>query len=344
MKAITGIGLFVIVGFLTAYLIGFQPNLKEQLPYDEEQRGLKDQITIKFSHVVAENTPKGLAASYFSKLVTEMSNDRIEIQVYPNGMLYTENTEVAALRRGDIQMMAPSFSTMSAINKSWLAMDLPFAFDNQDEVEQALNGELGKKLFQTLDPYGLKGVAFWFNGFKQLTSSTNPLLTLSDFKNVKFRIQPSPVIERQFKMLGASTAVLPFNEVYHNLAVGNVSGQENTISNIVSKKLYQVQHYMTLSNHGYLGYAVVFNRNYWNNLPSDVQEILTEALRRTTEWTNQQAVKHEEKLNRLQKDDSLQINILSDEVRRQWKEQSKVLYEEFMPKIGKELMQYIPGP
>ncbi|WP_442602327.1 DctP family TRAP transporter solute-binding subunit [Paenibacillus sp. KN14-4R] len=344
MKAITGIGIFVVVGLLTAYTVGFQPNLKEQLPYDDEQRGLKDQITIKFSHVVAENTPKGLAADYFSKLVKEMSHDRVEIQVYPNGMLYTENTEVAALRRGDIQMMAPSFSTMSAINPAWLAMDLPFAFENQDEVEQTLNGALGEKLFDTLKPFGLKGVAFWFNGFKQLTSSTKPLRTLNDFHNVKFRIQPSPVIERQFQALGASTSIIPFNEAYHNLAVGNVSGQENTISNIVSKKLYQVQRYMTISNHGYLGYAVVFNKNFWDSLPPDIQEILSEALRKTTEWTNHEAVKHEEDLIFLQKNNSIQIDYLSEEVHKQWKDESKAIYEEFAPKIGRDLMKYIPGP
>jgi tripartite ATP-independent transporter DctP family solute receptor len=344
LKAIASIGMFIIVGLLAAYLVGYQPNWNEQLYQDDEQTGLKQRIVIKFSHVVAENTPKGLAAAEFADLVKRKSKDRVEIQVFPNGMLYGENNEVAALQRGDIQMIAPSFSTMSEIDPAWLVMDLPFAFKDQNEVESKLNGSLGDKLFQTLKPHGMKGVAFWSNGFKQVTNNVRPILGPQDFKGLKFRIQPSPLIERHIKNWGGKTSVIPFNDAYRNLADGSVDGQENTISNIVSKRLYQVQKYMTISNHGYLGYAVIFNKSFWDNLPSDVQQLLMEALDETTEQANKKTARNETHMNEINTNQNLQISILTKEQTSEWRIASKELYKDFALKIGADVMSEISGP
>ncbi|MCC3382169.1 DctP family TRAP transporter solute-binding subunit [Paenibacillus farraposensis] len=344
MKRAVGFAVLLILGILTAYVIGIQKDFGEELPYDDEFTGLKDRIVIKFSHVVAENSPKGLAAARFAQLVKEKSKDRIEIQVFPNGIRYSETTEVAALQRGEIQMIAPSFSNLNAIDPAWLVMDLPFAFENQAEVDQALNGPLGKRLSQTLEPYGMKGIAFWSNGFRQITNNTRPIRQPADFKGLKFRIQPSQVLERQFEALGASTISTPFNEIYHNLETGTADGQENTISNILTKRFYQVQRYMTVSNHSYLGYAVIFNKSYWDSLPSDAKLVLQEALEETTRWNQRETDENANWLSQLQQNGNITITRLSEGERARWKEHLRVLYSEFTPLIGSDLMSMIQGP
>lgn len=328
-----------MLGLLAAYLIGFQPDIRGELPYDEEYNGLKDRIVIKFSHVVAENTPKGLAAARFAQLVKEKSQDRVEVQVFPNGMLYTEDNEIAALQNDDIQMIAPSFSNMNKIDPMWLVMDLPFFFRNQQEVDQALQGALGQQLLATLEAKGLKGAAFWHNGFRQVTNNVRPLRTPEDFQGLKFRIQPSPVLERQFKALNASVISTPFNELYRTLETGKADGQENTISNILSKRLYQVQRFVTISNHSYLGYVVTFNKPFWENLPPDVQQLLKEALAETSDWNNREALLQENRLQSLLQNQSLEIITLSDAEKALWTKRFEPLYDEFAAIIGKDLIK-----
>ncbi|CAM4111336.1 DctP family TRAP transporter solute-binding subunit [Paenibacillus alkaliterrae] len=345
MKTWIGIGLFIVLGMFAAFLIGFRPHFTDSLPMDDEQTGLKDRIIIKFSHVVAENTPKGLAAEHFARLVKELSDDRVEIQVFPNGMLYSEDTEFAALQSGDIQMIAPSFSNMSVVEPAWLAMDLPFAFADQQAVDAALQGELGRRLFGTLNSHKVQGAAFWANGFKQMTSSVRPLQVPDDFRNQMFRILPSRLLVSQFQALGASTVKIPFNEVYGILKDGSADGQENTISNIVSKRLYQVQKYMTISNHGYLGYVVLFNKRLWADLSPEVQRVLQQALEETTAWINQEtASMHEKQLLELKGIDGFTIHMLTEKERQQWIRKLEPLYDQYEQTIGSELMSEIGRP
>nr|WP_236595771.1 DctP family TRAP transporter solute-binding subunit [Paenibacillus sp. EPM92] len=334
--------MFLVLGLLAAYLIGFQPDIGGELPYDDEHTGLKDRIVIKFSHVVAENTPKGLAAAHFAELVKEKSQDRVEVQVFPNGMLYAEDNEITALQHDDVQMIAPSFSNMNVIDPAWLVMDLPFAFRNQQEVERALQGVLGERLLATLEPHGMKGAAFWHNGFRQVTNNVRQLRTPEDFQGLKFRIQPSPVLKRQFEALGASTISTPFNEIYRSLKNGKVDGQENTISNILSKRLYQVQRFITISNHSYLGYIVTFNKRFWEDLPPDVQQLLKEALAETSDWNNREALSHENRLQTLAQNQSIEMTTLSDADKALWRQRFEPLYQEFADIIGSDLMKEIP--
>ena len=345
MKTWIGIGLFIVLGMFAAFVIGFRPHFADSLPIDDEQTGLKDRIVIKFSHVVAENTPKGLAAAHFARLVKELSDDRVEIQVFPNGMLYSGDTEFAALQSGAIQMIAPSFSNMSVVDPAWLAMDLPFAFADQQAVNAALQGELGRRLLGTLNAHKVQGAAFWANGFKQMTSSVRPLQVPEDFRNQTFRIQPSQMLVSQFQALGASTVKIPFNETYGMLKDRAADGQENTISNIATKRLYQVQKYMTISNHGYLGYVVLFNKKFWADLPPDVQRLLEQALEETTSWLHREtASMHAKQLRELEEIDGFTVHKLTEEERQQWIRKLEPLYDQYEQIIGTELMSEIGRP
>jgi C4-dicarboxylate-binding protein DctP len=342
MKAIIGIGFFIFLGLFAALLTGFGGNLAPgSLPYDEVQEGLNDRIIIKFSHVVAENTPKGLAAEKFAQLAAEKTHGRVEVQVYPNGILYSDQDEVDALMGGEIQMIAPAFSKLSSLIPAWLALDLPFAFRDQAEVDQALQGEIGQMLFRSLEQRQMVGLAFWNNGFKQMSSKLKPLITPEDFSGQRFRIMPSKVIEMQFQLLHAKAVPISFNEVYRSLERDEVEGQENTISNIYTKRLYTVQKYMTLSNHAYLGYAVVMNKAFWEKLPWDIQSELAEAMRETTEWANRQAVSMNERQLQELKATGLQIHQLTPKERQRWEAAFQPIYDHYAPVIGRELMDKI---
>ncbi|USG64508.1 DctP family TRAP transporter solute-binding subunit [Brevibacillus ruminantium] len=341
MRSFISITLIVFLGFISAILIGFRADLPfSPLDYDEEQEGLQERIIIKFSHVVAENTPKGLAVERFSRLVKEKSNGHIEVQVFPNGILYSDITEGAALRNGDIQMIAPAFSNLADQIPQWSVLDLPFVFRNQEDVQEAFEGEIGRLLFESLEPYDMKGIAFWSNGFKQMTSNY-PIRLPEDFVGQRFRIIQSKVLEAQFQAMGAKAYGAPFIDVYQKLANSQVDGQENTISNIFTRKLYQVQHYLTLSNHGYLGYVVIMNRRFWEKLSPGTQAIIREAMEETTAYSNQLArAINEQQWDELQKM-GLEIHELTPEEKVAWEEAMKPVYEKFAPVIGPALMNEI---
>ncbi|MFY0543568.1 TRAP transporter substrate-binding protein [Brevibacillus sp. H7] len=338
MRSFVSIGLFIVVGLLAALATGFRSDLFTQLGYDQEQEKLQQRIIIKFSHVVAENTPKGLAAAKFSSLVNEKTGGKVEVQVFPNGILHSDETEIPALQRGDIQMIAPAFSKLSNLIPAWLALDLPYVFLDQQDVERAFRGEIGEMLFQTLEPHNMKGLALWSNGFKQMTSN-KPIRTLEDFAGQRFRIMRSHVLETQFQALNAKAVPIPFNETYSQLEKGVIDGGENTISNIYTKRLYQVQKYMTTSNHGYLGYAVIVNQDFWNKLPTDIQDKILEAMKETTEWNyDQAAAMNEQQLKLLKENSRLQIYELAPEERTVWKQALYPIYDQYTPVIGEEIV------
>lgn len=343
MKPWLGTFLFIAVGLFAAGLVGFYPAFTNgKAVIDDEQDGFDGRYVIKFSHVVAENTPKGLAAQRFADLVEEKTGNRVKVEVFPNGILYDESDEKQALKRGEVQMIAPSFSNLSVLLPEWAVMDLPYVFLSEDAVQEAFQGEVGQILFERLEESNMKGLAFWSNGFKQMTSNRGPLTHPSDFAGQRFRILPSRIIEEQFSALGAYTASIPFNEVYREFEAGTVDGGENTITNIYSKKFYKVQKYMTISNHGYLGYAVLMNKPFWDRLPPELQIAIEQAMEETTDWINRYAVQMDKRyLEQIKQDGYTQIHMLSDGERAEWMLQWEPLYRKSERLFGQELMQAI---
>lgn len=343
MKPLLSTLLFVFLGLAAAVGIGFYPTFSSTpIVKDDEQQGFDQELVIKFSHVVAENTPKGLAAQRFAQLVKEKTQGRVKVEVFPNGVLFNESDEFDALRRGNVQMIAPSFSNVSEVVPAFAAWDVPFAFMTNEALQEAFDGDIGRLLFKELDAAHIVGMAYWGNGFRQMTSNVGPLLHPADFQGLKFRILPSQVIEMYFHTLGAKTVPIPFNEVYRALEARTVDGEENSISNINSKKLYQVQHYMTLSNHSYLGYAVLMTREFWRSIPKELQVEITEAMEETTRWANQNAIRmNDEQLDEIRRSAHLQIDSLTPEERAEWIRAWQPLYKSYEGVIGKEIMDKI---
>ncbi len=242
----------------------------------------KKPIRIRFSHVVAENTPKGWAAKEFAKRANEALKGKVKVQVFPNSQLYDDNQAIEALSAGFIEMIAPSSAKFVGSVPQLQIFDQPFLFASPKVCHQVIDGAIGQEIFGMLSKRGLKALAFWDNGFKHFTDNIRPLIHPADFQGVKFRIMSSDVLEAQMKTLGAAGLKLPFSEVYNALEQGVVDGQENTASNIYSKKFHEVQKYMTISNHGYIGYLVTTSESFWNKLPDDIRTKLEEILKQVT--------------------------------------------------------------
>ena len=303
--------------------------------------------TLKFSHVVSDNTPKGKAARFFEKRLEKLSNGRIDVQVYPSSQLYGDKAVLKALRMNSVQMACPSFSKFGKIVPQLALFDLPFLFKDINHLHRVQDGTVGEKLKTMVTKKGIIALDFWDNHFKQLsTSQDSPLIKPSDAKGQKFRIMSSKVLEAQFKVIGANPQMMPFSEVYSGLQQGVIDGQENTNSNIFTKKFHEVQKHLTLTNHGYLGYLVVMSKRFWKSLPSDLQANVKQAMK---DATAQERIFAEE-LNTKQlgeirayakKTGKLQIHTLSNAQMQVWKDAVSPIYSKFYSKkkIGKDLIE-----
>ena len=239
-------------------------------------------IVIKFSHVVANDTPKGKGALRFKELAEARTQGRVKVDVYPNSQLYKDKEELEALQLGAVQMLAPSVSKFGPLGvKEYEAFDLPFIFPDKAVLARVTEGPVGASLFKKLEAKGITGLAYWDNGFKVMTAN-KPLREPQDFKGLKLRIQSSKVLEAQMRAVGALPQVLAFSEVYQALQSGVVDGTENTPSNVYTQKTHEVQKYLTNSNHGYIGYAVIVNSKFWAALPADIRAALEGAMRDAT--------------------------------------------------------------
>ncbi len=239
-------------------------------------------IVIKFSHVVAVDTPKGKGAEFFAKRAAELTKGRVKVEVYPNSQLYKDKEEMEALQLGSVQMLAPSLSKFAPLGvKEFEVFDLPFIFDGYDDLHKITQGPVGASLLKKLETRGITGLAYWDNGFKVM-SANKPLKFVEDYKGVKMRIQSSKVLDAQMRAIGVVPQVMAFSETYQALQTGVVDGTENPPSNLFTQKMHEVQKHVSVTNHGYLGYAVVVNKKFWDGLPADIRAALTKAMAEST--------------------------------------------------------------
>ena len=296
-------------------------------------------IVIKFSHVVALDTPKGKGAEKFKELGEKYTGGRVKIEVYPNSQLYKDKEEVEALQLGAVQMLAPSNAKFGPLGaKEFEVFDIPYILPSKAALRKVTDGPLGKKLFQKLESKGITGLAYWDNGFKVM-SANKPLREVADFRGQKIRIQSSKVLEAQFKALGALPQVLPFSEVYQALQTGVVDGSENTPSNMVTQKHHEVQKYVTLSEHGYIGYAVIVNKKFWDGLPAEIRGQLETAMREATVFANASAQKdNDDAIAEMKKSGKTELITLTAAQQASWRKALEPVADEVGARVGKDLI------
>ncbi|MDR0136148.1 DctP family TRAP transporter solute-binding subunit [Metabacillus idriensis] len=335
---------FISASLLTVLILVavFSHDPMHEIEDDDEQTGLNDQIVIKFSHVVAENTPKGLAAEKFAEIIADRTDGKIKVEVFPNEIMYSDEKELQALKEGDVQMIAPSYSKMTEVIPEWQVLDLPFIFQDEQHVKSVYTGEVGEQLLGKLERENIKGLALWGNGFKQMTSSSGALIDPEDFSGQRFRIMPSDTIAEQFELLHAIPKAASFNDVYIALEGNEFDGQENTISNIYSKGFYRLQKDMTVSNHGYLGYSVLMNEEFWNRLEPELQTQIQKAMNETTEWMLEESKNmNDSQLRRMKQNSKMKIHELSESEKDKWQEVFMPLYEAYSSEYGDKWIKEI---
>ncbi|KAB8059915.1 DctP family TRAP transporter solute-binding subunit [Janthinobacterium sp. FT14W] len=299
-------------------------------------------IVIKFSHVVATDTPKGQAAERFKQLAEKATNGKVKVELYPNSQLYKDKEELEALQLGAVQMLAPSLAKFGPLGvKEFEAFDLPYIFPTKTALYNVTEGEIGKSLLKKLEPKGITGLAYWDNGFKVM-SANKPLHTPADFKGLKMRIQSSKVLDAQMRALGANPQVLAFSEVYQALQTGVVDGTENPPSNMYTQKMHEVQKHVTVSNHGYLGYAVIVNKKFWDGLPPEIRAQLEKAMREATTFEKAIAQRdNDQALDAIKKAGRTQIYTLTVQEQAEWRKALAPVQKAMEGRIGKDLISAI---
>lgn len=299
-------------------------------------------IVIKFSHVVAPGAPKGLAAERFRVLAEQMTRGRVKVEVYPNSQLYKDKEELEALQLGAVQMLAPSLAKFGPLGvKEFEAFDLPYIFPTKAALNAVTEGPIGRSLLRKLESKGLTGLAYWDNGFKVM-SANRPLHDPADFRGLRMRIQGSKVLDAQMRALGAVPQVLAFSEAYPALQSGVVDGTENPPSNMLTQRMNEVQKHVTVSNHGYLGYAVIVNKKFWDGLPRDIRAQLEGALREATIYEKAIAQRDNERaLETIRKTGKTTVYTLTPEQQAAWRRALLPVQKQMEGRIGPELIESI---
>jgi C4-dicarboxylate-binding protein DctP len=299
-------------------------------------------IVIKFSHVVANDTPKGKGALKFKELAEKYTNGKVKVEVYPNSQLFKDKEEIEALQLGSVQMLAPSTAKFAPLGaKEFEALDLPWLFKDEAAYAKAMKGPVGQWLFKKLEAKGITGLAYWDNGF-HMTSANRPLLMPSDFQGLKIRISGSKIADQYFRNLGSIPQIMAFSEVYQALQTGVVDGCENTPSNYLTQKFDEVQKHITVSYHAHLQYAVIVSSKFWNGLPPDIRAQLDKAMAEATDYTNSIARKeNEDALAEIKKKGATTLHYLTDDQRKAWQTAMAPTYTWAKGRVGQEVLDLL---
>ena len=299
-------------------------------------------IIVKFSHVDANDTPKGKGALKFKELAEKYTDGKVKVEVYPNSQLYKDKEEIEALQLGSVQMLAPSTAKFAPLGvKEFEALDLPWLFKDEATYDKAMKGQLGKWLFQKLEAKGITGLAYWDNGF-HMTSANRPLLMPADFQGLKVRISGSKIADRYFRDIGSIPQIMAFSEVYQALQTGVVDSCENTASNYLTQKFYEVQKDITVSYHAHLQYAVIVNSKFWGGLPADVRGQLEKAMAEATDYTNSIAhTENEDALAEIKKNGKTTLHYLTDDQKKAWQVAMRPTYAWAKGRVGQEVLDLL---
>jgi C4-dicarboxylate-binding protein DctP len=302
----------------------------------------KATIVINFSHVSEPNSPRGMAASHFKKLAEEMTKGRVRVNIYPKGELYEDNVALEALQLGAIQMLAPSPSKISMLGfHEFELFDLPYLFPDRKRLDRVTQGPIGLSLLQKLESKGMIGLGFWDNGFKSMFTN-KPVHTPSDMRGLKMRVDPSKVLSTQMEYLSATPYAITFPRMVDLLKKNAIDGTESTPSNLSTQKEMPLPKYLVLTNHGYLGYAVIANKQFWRNLPPEVRVQLQGAMQETTKYANKLAQRQNESdLSKIKADGKTIVYEPTNAEKKLWVEALLPVHKEMESRVGEDLMKAV---
>ncbi len=304
-------------------------------------QGEEDVYETTFAHVVSADTAKGQAAERFAELLEERSDGRIRVEVFPDSQLGNDGEITEQMLLGDIEFNAPFTGVLPSFAEQTQLFDLPFAFPDIDTVYDAMFGEVGEIMAEYLQEQGLRTIGFWDGGYKAMTNNVREIRTVDDMQGLRFRVSQSPLLIQQFEAMNASPLDIPFAELFTALQQGTVDGQENTLANIYTRQFFEVQDYMSLTNHGYLGYIFLVSEQFYASLPEDLQQIVDEVALEVSDWQWEAAAdENEEFLDRLREGD-IQIYEPTEDELDTFRDATAPVYDHFRDNIdgGADLLQ-----
>jgi C4-dicarboxylate-binding protein DctP len=303
----------------------------------------KGEVVAKLSHVTGGTThPKVVASNRFAERVNSEMNGKMCMEVYPNSTLFGDSKELEALLVGDVQILAPSLSKFGSYTRKMGVFDLPFIFKDMDHAMRFTNSAAGKGLLHSMEDVGFVGLGYWMSGMKYF-SANKPLLVPADANGLKFRVQTSDVAKAMIEAMGASPQPMAFAEVYGGLQTGVVDGQENTWSNIYTKKFFEVQDSTTDTNHQLLAYLLMTSKDWLDSLKPDVREQFLKIADEVTQEANLMVKTQEEENRQNILKAGGKINVLTDAQRKQWVDAMKPVWKQFESEIGADLIEAAAG-
>jgi len=327
-------GIFSISILLLIMLVAGCSSTTKTEGSGNKEKGEKKEYTIKFAHVVSASTAKGKAAEKFKELLEQKTDGQIKVEVYPESQLGADQEITEQMQAGTIQMNAPFTGVLPSFVKQFEVFDLPFLFKDREHVKRAVNGKLGEIFNQHLEKQGLRAIGYWDGGFKHLTNSKHSIKSPDDLNGLKMRVSQSPLLISQFKAMGAGGVSIDFAELYTALQTKTVDGQENPLSNIVSKKFYEVQDYLTLSAHGYMAYPLIISNKFYQDLPANLQKTVDEVAAEVTDWQWGQAASDEEVYMKTLKESGIEMTELSNSEKEAFVKATSKVYDEFKKSVS----------
>ena len=250
---------------------------------------------IRFGYGLNEQSNQGRAAKFFAEAVEKNSGGKMKVRAIGAAALGPDTQMQQALVGGAQEMMVGSTATLVGITKEMALWDTPFLFGNAKEADAVLDGPIGQKVMDKLQDKGLVGLAYWENGFRNLTNTKRPVARLEDLSGIKLRVMQNNVYLDSFKLLGANAVPLPFSELFSALETNTVDGQENPFNTILSSKFYEVQKYLSITNHVYSPWVVLVSKKWWDQLSKDEHKVLLDAAKASRDFerkdTREEAVK-----------------------------------------------------
>ncbi len=295
------------------------------------------EITMKFHHDLPEDSAQQVAAEKFAALVAERTDGEIAVQIFPNNSLADDVQAAQQMQFGAVEAGIIPTAKLSNFVPMMQLPDLPFLFPTPEIAHEFLDGPVGEELLASLESVGLKGAAFWESGFKQFTCN-NPVASPADFKGRKVRVMESPIIISQFESMGATPVPIAFSETYTALQQGVVDCQENPLVSIVNMKFHEVQSNVVLSNHAYLGYALVFSKIWFDGLSPEYQKVLIDAAREVTPFEREETARREAGYIETIKASKTNFSELPAEARPAFEEATRGVHDEFRDAIGADLL------
>ncbi|MBP2654650.1 MAG: DctP family transporter solute-binding subunit [Firmicutes bacterium] len=300
--------------------------------------GGNEEIILRLGHAANTETTRHLVSLQFAQWVAEQSNGRVKIEIYPTSILGSDKQLLEMVSEGSLDMTLALPGLVANYAPQINVVELPFLFSSMDKVGVVLDGPIGEELVQDLPKNGLRSLAYWDNGLRQISNSKQPVEKPEDLQGLKLRTPESKMTISILKALGANPAPLAWGEVYLALAQGSFDGQENPIANIHAAKLYEVQKYISITNHKYESNPLVINEQTWQKLPPDVQKILKEGAVKFAKETRRLNQEAEGKL--LADLEARGVKISRPDV-TPFREVCKPVYDEWAPVVGKELMDKV---